>query len=1081
MKLLDELKTRAGSFLPKKKPFGLESDFTRRMDSRLAQQRFDERTKTTQQGLEAFRKQYPRTAAQSATLAEPKTRQPIWLKLGEGFNEIIRPNFDAAKKRFDSGYKAVGDWLEPTEFTTFSENARKQGVYGVLPGNTMEEKHEWESKLDSFKPLGVPVGSAYKFLSSESDEVTLAREKLMRGETLSNREKNVLQEQQMQMVIGMSTPLKGEATAKVGQGITKAGKDKLRYLVRGVDDLVKGKNLSPKAAEMVNFDEYTKLMGSGKPGAQTVDDFVKSLDPVPAGKRVNLLDYLRTPDRVLSKIGLKKQSDFLRVQYDKYVDELPNEINKITGWSQRVSPESNERIFRYLDGEKIPLDVDESKVAAEVKDYLSEWATKLKLPKEKRITNYITHIFDDTAEWAELDPEIAKMIENNVAGSVYNPFLQTRKGGGNYVRDTWRALDAYSKRAVRKYNLDPALEQIKLAADDLESSQFKYVKSYIDRVNLRPTEIDNLLDNLIKSSPVGFKFGTRPTNVITTKTRQAVYRGMLGLNPGSALKNLSQGSNTYALLGERYTVQGYAKVAQNIAKFVRNAPTELDEVGVLGQDILQDRALSSTKKFWQNMDEGLFYMFNLAEKINRGAAYWGAKSKFLAEGLDEAQAIARAKDLTRQTQFAFGSIDTPVALQSDIAKTLTQFMTYGVKQTEFLAEMAQNKNAIGAVRWIGSSLIFVYSVGKALGMEPKDLIPGVRFGVPPTGQVLQGGYDALTKTTDDFGNELTPTERILNKNLTRGALNYVPAGSQIRKSVEGTQAVLDGGSYSKTGKLRYPVEPGLQPILFGSNNTQSAKDYFKDGSVAGDRQTELYKSLVDSGMQPQRAFSVVKTDTSLQDPEQKQGVLSKARALWNGLFGKEAQETIPEPSDPLQKAWADQEQDNETEKFVKELYSLNLSRTELDAALQKKGITSEEAMSIVAKSLEVESGARGEYLRILFDADTAEFTKLALWAAEEKILTSGVIKKWFDDGDITEGQKKMFEEILDATSQQPKKKGKKIDYKLDLPAYKYQRLPESSYTKVEAPKIDVQDLSFRTPRLEVTSPRLKQRIITGGI
>ena len=57
------------------------------------------------------------------------------------------------------------------------------------------------------------------------------------------------------------------------------------------------------------------------------------------------------------------------------------------------------------------------------------------------------------------------------------------------------------------------------------------------------------------------------------------------------------------------------------------------------------------------------------------------------------------REIVRKTQFSFGSIDTPVGLQSDIAKTLTQFQSFTIKQGEFLTEMAMDKNFVGLIRY----------------------------------------------------------------------------------------------------------------------------------------------------------------------------------------------------------------------------------------------------------------------------------------------------------------------------------------------------------------------------------------------
>src|SRR3990167_6055989 len=190
---------------------------------------------------------------------------------------------------------------------------------------------------------------------------------------------------------------------------------------------------------------------------------------------LGILDYLPLiflPDRIMRKIGLGKEMDTLRTQYEKYLKELPQEIDKVTQWSKRVNPQSNQKIFKYLDGQDIKLNTNEL------------------------------------------------------------------------------------KGATRKVNIDIALKPIKDKAKDLEISQFNYVKKYIDNVNLRPSDLDNLIDNTIKSV-TGYRFGQRPTASLTKTGRQAVYRGALGLNVGSAIKNLTQGVNTYSKLGEKYTIKGY--------------------------------------------------------------------------------------------------------------------------------------------------------------------------------------------------------------------------------------------------------------------------------------------------------------------------------------------------------------------------------------------------------------------------------------------------------------------------------------------------------------------------------------------
>jgi len=629
---------------------------------------------------------------------------------------------------------------------------------------------------------------------------------------------------------------------------------------------VKGKvklpTLAPKAklpAQKIPQDDFAATLGtpdqiktksplqeanlkqSAVPGSKSLNEIV-SQQPIDVKEKVGLLDYLRTPDRVLNKIGLKEEAKVLRKSYNAYLKELPVEIDRITKWSQQVPKESSQRIFQYLDGQGIELTKQELKVAKEVQGYLAKWADRLDLPKEKRITNYITHIFEEGFIQKEFDPDLARIISDKIPGSVYDPFTQQRLGKRGYVEDTWRALDAYVKRGVRKVNMDPALKQVKAASKNLEGSQYDYIKSYIDRINLRPTKIDNLVDNTIKQLPgVGYRFGQRPTAKFTRAGRQWVYRGTLGLNPGTALKNLTQGANTYSVLGEKYTIKGYYDL-------LTKGVGELEDKGVLGQDIIQDRTLSSGKQALQKFDKVLFSFFDLGEKINRGSAYYGAKAKTLAKGASEQEAVEQGLKVVRDTQFTFGSIDTPVALQSDISKLLTQFQSFSLKQSEFLGEKISKKDFAGLTRYILANIALIGTVGQAIGMDFKDMIPSFRIGAPPTLQAPIEITKAALGTPGKYGEELSPEERL--KRAGKSLVPFIPGGTQARKTIQGSQLLQRGFSQTPSGRARFiaPTTTGgkIKAVLFGQYSSPEARAWVNAGFPSlSDKQTATLKAKLD--------------------------------------------------------------------------------------------------------------------------------------------------------------------------------------------------------------------------------------------
>lgn len=538
-------------------------------------------------------------------------------------------------------------------------------------------------------------------------------------------------------------------------------------------------------------------------------------------QKVGALDYFRTPDRVLEKIGMGKNAKEVRTAYENYLSELPQHINLLREWTDRALKHSGSdfKIFQYLDGTlkkswdaasksmRYDMKPEEYLVAEEIKAYLKEWADRLDLPEDNQIGHYITHIFERQAVTKEFDEDLAKLIVNKVPGSVYDPFLEKRTNAPNYVQSTRRAVEAYIKRAVRKANMDPALESLKERSKNLELSQLEYVKKFADRLNMRPTWIDNAMDNTIKQM-FGYRLGQRPTARITGAWRRMIYRGAIGLNFNTAIKVATQGVNTYAKLGEKYTGIGYVKM------ITLRGDKELTESGVLNSVMTtEDMLPSASHKFLQSLDKGLFSMFQLVHKANRAAAYWGAKQKYIDDHTRptgpgqsvmpsniEQKAIEYAKKMVRDTQFSFGKIDTPVGLSSDIAKTVLQFGSYATKQTEFLAEMGKNKEWAGMIRYVLASIFIIYTVGKAFNITADNFSPlgyFFNFGLPKILALPKVIYDSITGAKDQFGKVPTIPQRL--KNVGQAALPYVPGGMQIQKTVQGIQAFKSSGGSGALG------------------------------------------------------------------------------------------------------------------------------------------------------------------------------------------------------------------------------------------------------------------------------------------
>jgi hypothetical protein len=502
----------------------------------------------------------------------------------------------------------------------------------------------------------------------------------------------------------------------------------------------------------------------------------------------------------------------------------------------------------WLDGQPVELSNAQSKVAQEVKGHYAEWANKIGLPQENRVSDYLTHIFEpDFANNKRIFPEeLAKILDYITPNKEFNPFLEKRTGAKGYKLDYLEAMDAYVYRSARKLHLDEPLGNAASFVENMPGQAAKYTDDFLKNFKNRPTDLEKAINqNIIDPLPAWLKqkLGNRPVNKLISGVTGQVYRGTIGLNLTSPLKNLTQFVNTYSQLGERYTAEGYVRLLR------KGSVDELVNNHVLDDIIIAEYKNVGMRSKVAKMDKVLFYLFELTEKINRGSAYFGAKAKFLNEGVGELKAIEMAKDLVRKTQFGYGKLHTPLALQSPIGKLGFQLSTFAIKQAEFVGGMVKNKETLPIIRYVLASLAIVYAskkfLGNVLGLEYTDAL--FKNAMPHLGPIPQYTSNFFKYATAKDDNE---KEYYADK-LKRAAFGlFVPAGSQMTKTYEGLTTVGKGYSETKTGNIRYPVQQNVGNYIIGGLGGQyrlpEARTYFDTNArPLSDKQSQLYTISTD--------------------------------------------------------------------------------------------------------------------------------------------------------------------------------------------------------------------------------------------
>ena len=93
--------------------------------------------------------------------------------------------------------------------------------------------------------------------------------------------------------------------------------------------------------------------------------------------------------------------------------------------------------------------------------------------------------------------------------------------------------------------------------------------------------------------------------------------------------------------------------------------------------------------------------------------------------------------------------------------------------------------------------------------------------------------------------------------FAKAATAFLPGGGQIRKTISGVEALAERGSYSATGKLRYPVtgEDMIRAVLFGSSAV--APKGYDWGDTLSKKESDTYRELTAQGFDSEDLYDML--------------------------------------------------------------------------------------------------------------------------------------------------------------------------------------------------------------------------------
>ena len=173
-----------------------------------------------------------------------------------------------------------------------------------------------------------------------------------------------------------------------------------------------------------------------------------------------------------------------------------------------------------------------------------------------------------------------------------------------------------------------------------------------------------------------------PLGELWQTIRNAEWIRTLGLNPRSAIGNLTQRVNTIAELGH-HSVPGQWRALRmrwnpEDMRLWELSGIEAEIPQVLMGPLSQSKWLDKQEKF--RRATGFF--FTQVERGNRKHTFFSAMEKF--KNLPEAEAIQKAIDVVHKTQFQYGRVGMPRALGEGFSSVAFQFWSFPVKQAELM-------------------------------------------------------------------------------------------------------------------------------------------------------------------------------------------------------------------------------------------------------------------------------------------------------------------------------------------------------------------------------------------------------------
>lgn len=508
---------------------------------------------------------------------------------------------------------------------------------------------------------------------------------------------------------------------------------------------------------------------------------------------VNQVLSTREETKPIADIITRSQDDKM-----KWIAQTERELSSL---SAGLNKQDRQVFGRILNGEQVegvnPTLVERAKAAREVLDSIHEQipaGAKWSGEDIGYLDNYLTHIMkeggDDVGSaiknvfdyhfgtksplfrlferpYLSAEPGSKEVIYGGRGTKTpSSPFAETRTGqlGSNIEYDVNKIFPAYVESIAKVIFDKPAIAEAKSIIDKLPDSRLKELSGWYLKNYTRYDALPGL---------------TEAWNSLAGQVARTTSRSLLGFNTGLQSLHVARlVGNMWPELGTKYSTIGLAKVASQPIQ----AWNEAARLGLLYNEVRPFAFKTAMEKY-----DSMANLFSVADYLDKAIGYHGFKAKFMAAGLPEEEASARALsetkrvsmtvDPSRVTKF-FGHDEGAWGATKQLALQYKQIPTKIAEQYIRIA-MNAKQNPAAAIRLTTgvSALIAAHEAGAHVFHLGYNLVPTDLWGAfgsaakQVSNDLRKGDWESALMHTAEW---VTPSGKSVTRQLDKGLSMFEP-------------------------------------------------------------------------------------------------------------------------------------------------------------------------------------------------------------------------------------------------------------------------------------------------------------------